>query len=149
MLSKPRYGWSEVTLGDFKTSASNLDDVPFDWLRACKNGLEYGLPISLYIEEEGSNSIIVTYYYSTHIIIEDEELNRNLKTIEDLDFMDITYMLLNDFRDNFEDWVKWFVYEDSETDFERRRKELKQLIDETDHYLYIRASKHNKPYAKF
>ena len=126
-----------------------MDDVPFNWLIACKNGLEHNIPVSLYIEEEGSNSIIVTYYYSTHIIIEDEDMNRSLKTIDDIDFLDITYMLLNDIKDNFEDWVKWFVYEDSESDFERSRKELKQLIDETDHCLYIRASKHNKPYAKF
>ncbi len=149
MLSKPHYGWSDVTIGDFKTQASDLDDIPFTWLQACKSGLEHNIPVSLFVEEEGSDSIIVSYYYSTHVIIEDEDLNRSLKTFEDIDFMDITYMLLNDIKEYFEDWVKWFVYEDTEKDFERRRKELKQLIDETEDLLYSRAHEHNKPYAKY
>ena len=135
MLSKPEYGWSTVTIADFQTHASNMHDMPFTWLRACINGLKYNMPASFFIEEEGSSCIIVSYDYATHIIIEDRDCNCTLKTIEDLTLIDFAKMLVRDIKEYFEDWVKWYVFEDRETDYVRRRIELRKLIDEAERYL--------------
>ncbi len=93
------------------------------------------MPASFYIEEEGSSCIIVSYDYSTHIIIEDRDCNCALKTIEDLTLADLAKMLVNDIKEHFEDWVKWYVFEDRETDQARRRIELKGLIDQAEQCL--------------
>ncbi len=76
-----------------------------------------------------------------------ENDNTTLKTIEDIDFIDLSYMLLTDIKKYFEDWIKWYSFEDTETDFTRRESELKQLINETQKYLYIISKKNNKSYA--
>ncbi|MBQ7265762.1 MAG: hypothetical protein IJS61_06655 [Firmicutes bacterium] len=52
--------------------------------------MKHNIPVSLYVEEEGSNRLIVTYYYRTHIITVDEDYDTSLKTIEDTDFMDFS-----------------------------------------------------------
>ena len=56
-------------------------------------------------------------------------------TYRDIDFMDITDMLLNDIRKYFENWIVWNPYEDAETDFQRRRIELSKLIEEVENVL--------------
>lgn len=149
MLSKPHNGWVTITIESFQTEASYLVDIPFDWLRACMNGLKFNIPISLFIEEEVRCSYINSYYYITHIIIEDDEGSTTLQSHQKTDFLDITFMLINDINRYYEDWVKWYSFENSEKDFKRRRKELRQLIDKTEELLYIAAKKLNKPYAKF
>lgn len=111
MLSKPEGGWSDFELGDFQTSVSYIEDVPFNWLRACLNGLKYNLPISFFIEEEGSNCIL-TSYDNTYIIVEEDEDYGNeeaeIKTIRGIDSLDISYLLLLDIKEYFDDWVTWY-----------------------------------------
>lgn len=134
MLSKPIHGWTIVSIKDFRAEASYLVDIPFDWLKACLNGLKNHIPISLFIDEEGSECFITTYHNVTHIITDRDEGVACI-TYEDIDFMDITDMLLNDIKRYFEDWIVWSPYEDSETDFERRRIELCKLIEEVENAM--------------
>jgi alpha-L-arabinofuranosidase len=44
-------------------------------------------------------------------------------------------MLLEDIRLYFDDWVTWYDFEQTESDFARRRTALKALIEETEAYL--------------
>ena len=144
MLTKPCCGWSEVTLGNFKSCASYLDDLPFNWLRAFRNGFEHNIPVALDIDEEGSHSIIVTYYDDTYVVSDRGEGAKTLETVEGIDFLDVAYMLICDINDNFEDWVTWDHHEYPENEIDLRRNELRQLLDETGEYLSAYAKKMNK-----
>lgn len=143
MLSKPVNGWTTVSIKDFEAEASYLVDIPFEWLNACLNGFKYKIPISLFIDEEGSECFITTFYGVTHIITDrdDEVLCR---TYRDIDFMHITEMLLNDIKEYFEDWIVWCPYEDTEADFQRRRIELSKLIEETENVMKYEKDRYYK-----
>lgn len=134
MLSKPVNGWTTVSIKDFQAEASYLVDIPFQWLNACLSGFRYKIPVSLFIDEEGSECFITTYYDGTYIIMDrDDEVA--CSTYRDIDFMDITEMLLSDIRKYFENWIVWSPYEDTETDFQRRRVELSKLIQEVENAI--------------
>lgn len=156
MLSKPHHGWTTITLKDFTAEAGYLDDIPFDWLLSCKNAFNndynnpHYLPIALHINEEPDECMIVSYYDYTHIIIErgNNPTNTRCITYDDIDFMDITNMLLHDIREYFDDWVKWSPYEDTEEDHARRRIELKKLLNEVEEALQPETIRYKKPYAK-
>ena len=53
-------------------------------------------------------------------------------------------MLLKDIRMYFDEWVKWYSFEQTEADFVRRRLELTELIGETEKYLSAAAEKYHK-----
>lgn len=88
MLSKPVNGWTTVSIKDFQAEASYLVDIPFEWLNACLNGFKYKIPISLFIDEEGSECFITTYYDVTHIIT-DRADEVSCSTYRDIDFMEL------------------------------------------------------------
>jgi len=144
MLSKPKSGWSEFTLGDFKTCVSYLVDIPFDWLISCKNAMKHNIPVSFFLELEGEECIVTSYNARTHIVISDEEDEYMLKTVCDVDFIDLSAMLLEDIKKFFDDWVKWNPYEQTQEDFTRRQAALKELVEETEGYLTLAAKKYNK-----
>lgn len=74
MLSEPLNGWTTVKIKDFEAVAGYLVDIPFDWLNSCLNGLKTRTPISLFIDEEGSECFIVSYYDVTHIISDNDDV---------------------------------------------------------------------------
>ena len=130
MLSKPVNGWTNVTLGGMELDASYVYDIPFCWLRACIHSLKYDLPLSLYADLEVSKAYITSYFARTHIIIEDE--GYRLFVIEKINFTDIARMLIDDISACLDDWAEWYAMEDSEEDHERRKRELLQLLNETE-----------------
>ncbi|MBD5136925.1 MAG: hypothetical protein HDT39_13310 [Lachnospiraceae bacterium] len=143
MLSKPDSGWSTVSIGEFEAEAGYLVDIPFDWLNACLLGLKKQIPITLFIDEEGSEEYIVSYYDVTHIIIDRGEQPQYI-TYRSIDFMDITKAVIEDIKLYFEDWVRWSPYEDTEKDWNKRRTTLKELILETESALAKEAERCNK-----
>ena len=144
MLSKPDIGWTVFSLGDFQAQVSYLVDIPFDWLISCKNALKYNIPASFFLELEGESCIVTSYGYDTHIIFKNHDCAYSLITIHDVDFMDVSKMLLNDIRLYFDDWVKWYDFEQTESDFARRRAALKALIEETEACLAAAAKRYHK-----
>lgn len=133
MLTRPNHGWSEVTIGDFTASAGYLTDIPFEWLRACISSLKYNIPLSLFIEEEGSTCFIVSYYDRTYAITEDDD-ETELKAIGGITHFDIAGMLIDDIKAYFEDWVNWYAF-DKETEDTDRRTELTELLREAEELL--------------
>lgn len=131
MLAKPQNGWSSISLFDFQAEASYLVDIPFEWLQTCKYGIENRLPITLFIDEEGSEEYITSYYDVTHIIVDrDDEIQ--CLTYRKYDFMDLTADIICDIRKYFEDWVRWSPYEDEKETEGKREKRLRDLIAETE-----------------
>lgn len=143
MLSKPKNGWSTVSIGEFEAEASYLVDIPYDWLNACLTGLSSKVPVTLFINEEGSEEFIVSYYEVTHIII-DQGSESECITYRDIDFMDIAKAVIEDIKLYLEDWVEWSPYEDTEEKWEKRRIELKELILKTENALNKEAERCNK-----
>lgn len=139
MLAKPKAGWTTVTIGEFEAEASYLVDIPFEWLKGCLIGLKEKIPITLFIDEEGSEEYIVSYYEGTHIII-DRDDQPQCMTYRNIDFMDITKSVIDDIRLYFEDWVQWSPYED----WKKRKVELKELILETEKTLMKEVERCNK-----
>ena len=146
MLSKPDNGWVLVTVGDFRTEASYLADLPFDWLRSCIHSLRFNLPLSLFIEEEGTVCYINAYYSVTHIICEDSDFSAVVHTVRDMDMLDLTYQIICDIRAEFEDWVSWYDFEQGEAHFARRRTELAVLLDEAEQLLREKAKLMHKSF---
>ncbi len=140
MLSKPRYGWTTVSLEEFKTVASYLDDIPFSWLKSCLLSLKESIPTVFHIEEEGSKVFIVSYYGVTHVV----RANEVCRTYTEIDFMDIARELIADIETYFEDWVQWSPYERTEEDWTNRRIALRKLLRETEDVLVQQMEKCHK-----
>ena len=145
MLSEPHNGWTTVRIKEFETAASYLVDIPFDWLNSCLYGLKNRTPISLFIDEEGSECFIVSYYEVTHIISDNDDVQ--CYTYRDIDFMDITYCILHDIREYFDKWICWSPYEDSEEEVAVRKERLKDLITEVECELEKEANRCNKRFS--
>ena len=143
MLSKPENGWTVFSLGDFQAEVSYLVDIPFDWLISCKNALKHNIPLSFFLELEGETCLVTSYGYDTHIIINRRDDEYTLKTVHNVNFMELSGMLLKDIRLYFDDWVTWYDFEQTEADFARRRAALKALIEETENCLAA-AKRYNK-----
>lgn len=134
MLSKPKDGWTDVTVGDFKGVGSYTTDVPIDVLNAFINALKYSIPASVYFDEEGSEFTLVSYYEDTYIIIERKD--RELVHLN-IDFFDLAKEVVKDIEDYLDDWVNWMCFYDmSETEIAKRREsiltkinKLKKLIE--------------------
>ncbi len=142
MLSKPHNGWTEVKIKDFEVVASYLVDIPFEWLNSCLNGLKCRTPICLFIDEEGSECFIVSYYDVTHIISDNDEVE--CRTYRDIDFMDISRFVLDDIKQYYDDWLYWSPYEDSQEDICKRKERLDNLILEVEEVLNKEIIRCNK-----
>lgn len=147
MLSKPENGWVRVTVGDFQTEASYLADLPFDWLKGCINSLRDNLPLSLFLEEEGTVCYINAYYPVTHIVCENSDYSADVHTVHDMDMLDLTYQIIGDIRADFEAWVTWYDFEKGEEHYARRRTELTALLNEAEQALRRRAEIMHKRFS--
>lgn len=67
-------------------------------------------------------------------------------TYRDIDFMDITNLLIADIKKYFDDWVSWSPYEDTDKDIQRRRVELSQLIKDVEKAMEPETKRYNKKY---
>ena len=150
MLAKPENGFVHVSLGDFEAQANYIFDIPFDWLKACRYALENKAPLTLFIDAGAQNFCYITSFYDTAYIVTHKagKKDAELKTINGLDFMDITDMLLRDIEANFEEWVRGYIFEDTEKDFARRRVMLRSLLDDVKEALRPEAKRYDKPYCE-
>ena len=131
MLSAPQYGWTTLSLGGLAYAVSYLVDIPFEWLIACRTALEHDIPASFFLELEGEQCLL-TSYHVTHIIHSGREGGHTLHTIEDLDVLALSRMLVRDIRAYFDAWVEWYPFEDTDADRARRRAALTTLLAETE-----------------
>lgn len=130
ILSKPKYGWAMVNLGDFKGRVSYLNDIAFEWLEVLKVAIENKTIATLYGDEEGSNFYIVLDDYYGYVIINRDEL----ETVEiDYGLIDFTQELCNAIRTDLKGWARFCDYDDlSEDEKYKKDLELCQLIADTE-----------------
>ena len=128
MLSKPRYGWTNIKLGNFIGRGSYLTDIPFDLLNSFINAIKYDIPASVWFDEEGSEFTLVSHYSGTYIIVERE--TTELITI-DINFNQLTNEIINDLESNIKEWTTWLDYlELTEKELEKRENSIKNKIEE-------------------
>lgn len=129
MFSKPKYGWTEITLGDFKGRGSYTTDIPMDLLNAFINALKYSIPASVFFDEEGSEFTLVSHYDGTYIIVEREEKPKLISV--DIRFFKLIKEIINDLESNIDEWTNWMCYYDStEEELSERENLLKSKIEE-------------------
>lgn len=126
VFGKPIVGWVEIMIDDFQVSGSFLTDIPCDALRACINSIKNNSPFILYIDEEGITDLIVSYYNSTYIIREKDEIEYYSC---DKDFRKLIKEIVEDIDRDFPEWITEFTYLDNEEEkYKEWVKQLEELL---------------------
>lgn len=129
MLSKPKHGWTDITLGDFTGRGSYLTDIPVDLLNAFINALRDFTPASVFFDEEGSEFTLVSHYDGTYIIAEREEKPELISI--DIRFIELIKEVINDIESDIKGWADWMCYYDlTEEELTQRENLLKSKIEE-------------------
>ena len=135
MLSTPADGWTVVTVKDCDVIASYIVDIPFEWLSACLDGLKNERPVALEIDSEGTESFIVTHYGYTFVVGDSGGGVPYCRMFRYYSFLDLIGELIEDFKRDFDDWVRWGHEEKDDGFLSRRAEELRKLIIETESAL--------------
>lgn len=120
MLSTPKYGWSNIKIGDWTDRCSYLDDVPFLLLEMLEENGRTSRPVSGKFDAEGYEYIIVFDKYETHIITE-TDTGYELKTVE-VRSEELAKDLIEDIRRDIDSWSGWIDYGDMSDDERQERK---------------------------
>lgn len=118
MLSKPEYGWSNITIRDWSDRCSYIDDIPVMLLDAIYQQLCNNTIQAVGFDAEGYEYIIIFDKFYTHIITYKD--NITYKTIE-IDIETIAKELVDDIQADLELWISWSYKSLSKTQ-EKRRK---------------------------
>lgn len=134
MLSKPKHGWSEITISSWSDRCSYIDDVPFMLLEAIEESCRVNKPVSVKFDAEGWDYIIVFDQFETHIIttnpndVDTDFGNFDYYTIE-VDRDELAKELIADIRKYIDHWTKWDGYCENADYVEERQKDLLVLCD--------------------
>lgn len=145
MFSKPKYGWSTVTINDvILGSASYIEDVPIYTLETIINYIKgRSHHFELDYDAEGYNFGICEILNELYAFSTEHKGMKLLCSLdpnyEDMSVMETVRKLAKeiheDFTRDFEDWVSFFVSIDDEYELEDYRQEFKILLNELDELL--------------
>ena len=128
MLSRPIIGWSKITIGNWSDRCSYIDDVPFMLLEAMEESCRINKPVSVRIDAEGWDYIIVFDQFTTHIISEITDDYTYYSV--DIDRDELARELISDIRRDIDEWCEWFCYYYLTEDYiSERKKDLLVLCD--------------------
>lgn len=132
MLSTPKCGWSNITIGDWSDRCSYLTDVPFQLLEALEQSCREHKPVSAKFDAEGWEYIITFDWWHTHIVSDrapfDEENGFKYYSIE-VNRDDLARELVEDIRRDIDGWSNWDYGNMSEDEIDERKKDLLVLCD--------------------
>lgn len=133
MLSKPKHGWSEITIGDWSDRCSYIDDVPFMLLEAMEESCRINKPVAVKFDAEGWDYIIVFNQFETHII---STAPHSLKTQDsysyhtiEVDRDELAKELIVDTRRDINEWCGFYYGDETEDFISERKKGLLVLCD--------------------
>lgn len=139
MLKKPQGGWSTITIGDWSERCSWLDDVPFIMLGLFDAALMFPMiDVSALFDAEGySYRVVIRSEYGQQdllrdvvVVTEEEDDITCNSTNFDINLLESYQELVNDIRENIDDWSKWCDYGGMDKDeFEQRKSDLLYLCD--------------------
>ena len=126
ILSKPKYGWAMVNLGDFKGKISYLNDIAFEWLTMLKATIQSNSVTTLYGDEEGSDFYIILDNSCGYVLV-----NRDKSETVRINYNKRIFAqeLCDAIRVNLEGWATFCDYDiNSKEDRENKKEELLNLI---------------------
>jgi hypothetical protein len=134
MFSKPEYGWTDVTVGDFTCRASYLEDIPVMCMKAFTNALSpYPTPACMLFDAEGWYFYIVSSFNQTFVIEEienDSIADRRLRKYN-VKLTDIAQEVINDIEQYFEEWINWECWKPlSEDEYNERKTLLTKMLED-------------------
>lgn len=127
MLSIPKYGWVNLSIGDWSDRASYLTNVSFDILEAFINLLQNRKVSSVSFDAEGWEYIIVFDFYDVYII-ENKEEEPKLYHF-DISAVSLAEEVYKDMKDNVYAWSLWDYGTQSEEDRLVEEKKLKEKLE--------------------
>lgn len=127
-------GWLILKLNDYAAQASYLDDVPIDWLKSIHFSIANHLPLTLRLDEEGSEVFIVSYN-DTVILDNREDIEKHTiyknYEIEDLSCKKLSRYIVDCIKENLDYFVTWLPESDhyNEEDRMKRKNYLLYLLN--------------------
>ena len=106
MLSKPEYGWSEITIGHWHDRCSYLDDVPYMLLDAVDYTNRTHRPSVVKFDAEGWEYIIVFDMTNVHVNTCDFYGEYRYTTV-DVNLCNLIRELVADIRRDLDAWAEW------------------------------------------
>lgn len=125
MFSKPEYGWTHVSIGEFEGEASYITEVPIDVLDAFIDYYKLHKNICVDFDEEGSTFVLVISSYVDIFVISEREQVITYKI--DMNVDELANEIISDFEKYIKDWEN-FTYGFEKLEVERKVNELKQLV---------------------
>lgn len=134
MLTGPSNGCCTFSLLNFEMQMSCVMDIPVDWLKTCKFGLEHNAPVSLLISDYGNEYIVLLLQWNKAILIKEIE---NQKTFEEMEtnLLDFAEYLIEDVRKYFAGWINWYSAQIPGEPNDGREEVLNSLLADTETML--------------
>ncbi len=107
MLTKPVNGRCNFSLFDFEVQMSCVRDIPADWLKTCKYGLEDGLPVSFTLLDNGYEYAILLFDGNRASILDIIDGEKKLSQYN-MGLAEFTEKLLEDIESDLDKWVNWY-----------------------------------------
>ena len=132
MFSRAKGGWVDINIGGYTINGSYLTDIPMDFLDSLISSLKSNLPISIFIDEEGTENIICAYFNEVYIIVKNGDDVEYKKL--DMDFNLFRKDIINGIEMNLNEWINWNMDEDVEV-LKNRGNELRTKLFIAKEYL--------------
>ena len=126
MLSTPKHGWSNITIGSWSDRCSYLDDVPFMLLDALQDALSGKTPIAIEFDAEGYGYTIVFSLGVIHIVTETEDGYKLAS--EEIFCKELAKELIADIRKDINVWTIWQDFHETTEEQQETRKQLLLII---------------------
>lgn len=128
MLSRPKGGWSTITIGSWSDRCSYLDDVPVILLKGFVESCITHRPAAMKFDAEGYEYIIVVDWTATHIIT---NKNDDFELItQNIDRDVLATKLIVDIRENIKEWAMFIADTPTQSIVDRRILELTELCNQ-------------------
>lgn len=130
MLQTPKYGWTNITIGDWTDRCSDISgDVPYLLLEAVDYTNRTHRPSSVSLDAEGWEYVIVFHNYEAHIITNDINGEWQYHTVE-IPITRLIRDLLADIRKDLNAWSEWGIEKcEDDMEIEERQKDLRVWCD--------------------
>lgn len=132
MLSKPQFGWTDITIGDWTGKLSYIDDVPVVLLNAFYNVFSNQKPEVVCFDAESMNYWIVFDLLDTIIITEDENYQYSVSR-QNVSVEELGMQMWDDIYRELKDWACWAIDDNNAKDYDERKEllhnKLQQLED--------------------
>lgn len=125
MFSKPKYGWTHVSIGEFEGEASYITEVPIDVLDAFIDYYKLHKNICVDFNEEGSTFVLVVSSDIDIFVISEREQITTYKI--DMSVDELANEIINDFEQDIKGW-EYFTYEYRKLEVKSKLNELKRLV---------------------